>query len=342
MKALVKTAAGIGHLELLDLPEPIPAPDQLKVQVKFGAICGTDLHICDDEYVNCPPMVLGHEMSGVVVEAGEQVTKFQVGDRVTSETFRYTCGRCRFCRDGLIGLCPDRRSMGVHVDGAFAEYVCQREESLHRLPDNVSFEAGAMSEPTAVAVRAVYERATISAGDVVLISGPGVIGLLCLQAVKAHEARVILVGTAGDEQRLALGRELGADLIINTQTDSLDAVLEFTDGLGADVAVECAGSAASLDQCITLVRKAAQVVTVGLPGRPVSVDLDQAIIKELTILPSFTYSHETWRRALELLEAGKISTTPLVSRRFPLTEWKTAFETVRSRQGLKCLLEPVG
>ena len=160
MKALVKTAAGYGNLEMQDLPEPIPESDQLKVEVKVGAICGTDLHIHDDEYVNCPPMILGHEMSGVVVELGTDVTRFQVGDRGTSESFKYTCGQCRFCQDGLIGLCTDRQSMGVHVDGAFAKYVCQREESLHRLPDNVDFEAGSMSEPTAVAVRAVKAGAS--------------------------------------------------------------------------------------------------------------------------------------------------------------------------------------
>jgi len=341
MKALVKTAAGMGNLEVMDLPEPGPDPDQLKVEVKVGAICGTDLHIHDDEYVNCPPMVLGHEMSGVVVEVGDEVTRFKIGDRVTSESFKYTCGRCRFCQDGLIGLCSDRRSMGVHVDGAFAKYVCQREESLHRLPDNVDFEAGSMCEPTAVAVRAVYERATISSGDVVLVSGPGPVGLLCLQAAKSREATVVLVGTRGDEHRLALGKDLGADVVINTQTDSLDSILDMTDRMGADVAIECGGSRASLEQCITFTRKAAQLVTVGLPGREIAVDLDQAITKELTILPSFTYRHGTWKRALKLLEEGTIRTAPLVSRRFPLTQWKAAFDAVRSRQGIKCLLLPV-
>ena len=341
MKALVKTAIGMGNLEVLDLPEPRPEPNQLKIEVKVGSICGTDLHIHDDEYVNCPPVVLGHEMSGIVAEVGTDVTRFKVGDRVTSETFKFTCGQCRFCQDGLIGLCIDRRSMGVHVDGAFTNYVCQREESLHRLPDNVDFEAGSMSEPTAVAVRAVYERATISPGDVVLVSGPGPVGLLCLQAAKSRGATVVLIGTGGDEHRLSLGKDLGADVVINTRTDSLDSILDMTDGLGADVAIECGGSKTSLKQCITFVRKAAQLVAVGLPGREIGVDLDQVIIKELTILPSFTYRHETWTRALELLDKGTIRTAPLVSRRFPLTEWQTAFDTVRSRQGIKCLLLPM-
>ena len=328
-------------LRIEDTEKPSPGPGEALVRVHAAGVCGTDLHIHDDEYVNCPPVVLGHEMSGIVAEVGTDVTRFKVGDRVTSETFKFTCGQCQFCQDGLIGLCIDRRSMGVHVDGAFTNYVCQREESLHRLPDNVDFEAGSMCEPTAVAVRAVYERATISSGDVVLVSGPGPVGLLCLQAAKSRGATVVLIGVGGDEHRLALGKNLGADVVVNTQTDSLDSILDRTDGLGADVAIECGGSRASLAQCIRFARKAAQLVLVGLPGREIEVDLDQAIIKELTILPSFTYCHGTWKRALQLLDEGTIRTAPLVSSRFPLIQWKVAFDTVRSRQGIKCLLLPV-
>ena len=341
MKALVKTAAGIGNLEVLDVTEPIPKPDQLKIEVKAGAICGTDLHIHDDEYANCPPMVLGHEMSGVVVEVGGGVTRFGVGDRVTSETFKFTCGHCRFCQTGLIGLCANRESMGVHVDGAFAKYVCQREESLHKLPDNIDFEAGSMSEPTAVAVRAVYERAKVSPGDVVLVSGPGPVGLLCLQAIKSVGATVVLVGATGDENRMALGKELGADVVLNAATDSFGELLDLTDGLGVDIAFECGGSQASLNQCMAHARKGAQLVLVGLFGREISVNLDTAIINELTVLPSFTYRHRTWQRTMRLLGEGTIKTAPLVSGRFPLTEWEKAFETVRARRGSKYLLFPV-
>jgi L-iditol 2-dehydrogenase len=341
MKALVKTAAGVGNLEVLDLPEPTPEADQLVIEVVAGAICGTDLHIHDDEYPCNPPFVLGHEMSGVVREVGRDVTRFQIGDRVSCETFKYTCGTCRYCQDGLISQCVDRRSMGVHVDGAFAKYVCQREASVHSLPDNVDFEAGSMCEPAAVAVRAVYERGSVSTGDVVVVSGPGPVGLLCMQAAKSRGAVVVLIGATGDEARLDLGRELGADLVLRAGVDSFDPLLDLTDGMGADVAIECGGSPASLNQCIAQARKGAQLVLVGLYGREVTVALDAAIIKEQTLLPSFTYGHETWERTMRLLGAGKIRTAPLVSGRFPLTEWAEAFATVRSRRGLKYLLLPV-
>jgi L-iditol 2-dehydrogenase len=342
MKALVKAEPGIGHVEVRDVPEPtLATPDQVKIEVKAASICGTDIHIYYDEYVNCPPLILGHEMSGVVVEVGPNVTRFRVGDRVTSETFKYTCGRCRFCQNGLIGLCPDRRSMGVHVDGAFTKYLIQREESLHRLPDGVDFAEGALCEPMAAAVRAVYERARIVPGDVVMISGPGPIGLLCVQAAKALSAVVVLCGTAEDGSRLELGKQLGADVVVNVaRTDPVEIVQKMTNGLGADVAIECAGAKASIDQCIRAARKGAQLVLVGLFGKNVEVNVDQTVIKELNVLPSFTYEHRTWQRALKLLAEGTIKTRPLLSGHFRLADWAKAFDAMKSRQGHKFLLLP--
>ncbi len=341
MKAVVKTSPGVGNVEVRDVPEPVPGPDDVKVEVKAAAVCGTDIHIYYDEYTNCPPVVLGHEMAGVVVEVGNNITMFKAGDRVTSETFKSTCGHCRFCQTGLIGLCPERLSMGVHVDGAFAKYLLQREESLHRLPDDVDFHAGSLCEPTAAAVRAVYERARVSPGDVVMVSGPGPIGLLCLQALKAIGATVVLCGVGQDGNRLSLGKELGADFVINVETESLDLLKDMTGGLGADVVIECGGTKASLDQCIKAARKGAQLVQVGLFGHGVEVDIDQTVIKELTVLPSFTYRHRTWERVIKLLADGKLKTAPLISGQFPLTEWERAFETVKARQGNKYLLLPV-
>ncbi len=341
MKAVVKTAKGVGNVEVRDVPEPNPKPEEVKVEVKAAAICGTDIHIYYDEYVNRPPLVLGHEMAGIVVEVGDKVTMFKKGDRVTSETFKYTCGHCRFCQIGLIGLCPERLSMGVHVDGAFAKYLLQREESLHRLPDNVDFQAGALCEPTAAAVRAVYERAKILPGDLVMVSGPGPIGLLCLQAAKALGATVVLCGAGQDGNRLSLGKDLGADFVINVETDSLDLFKDLTDGLGADVVIECGGTKASLDQCIRAARKGAQLVQVGLFGRSVEVNIDQTVIKELTVLSSFAYRHRTWERVMKLLADGKLKTAPLISGQFLLTEWEKAFESVKARQGHKYLLLPV-
>ena len=232
--------------------------------------------------------------------------------------------------------------MGVHVDGAFTKYLIQREESIHILPDNIEFSAGALSEPLATAVHSIYERANIIPGDTVMISGPGPIGLLCLQAVKNLNATVILCGITKDEGRLTLGKKLGADFIVNVEKDSLNLIQDLTNGLGVDIAIECAGVKASLDQCINLVRKGGQLVEVGLFGRNIEVNIDQTIIKELNIKPSFTYRHETWERALKLLKENKIKTAPLVSGEFLLKDWEKAFEAVKENKGFKYLLLPIG
>ena len=340
MKALVKKSAGIGNIELMEVPEPKPGSTEVKIEVKAAAICGTDIHIYYDEYPNCPPVILGHEMAGIVVEIGKDVKKVKIGDRVTSETFKYTCGTCYFCQIGQIAHCPKRLSMGVHVDGAFAKYLIQREESIHILPDNIEFSAGALSEPLATAVHSIYERANILPGDTVMISGPGPIGLLCLQAVKNLNATVVLCGVTKDENRLALGKKLGADFVLNVEKDSLDLIKDLTCGLGVDIAIECAGVKASLDQCINLVRKGGQLIEVGLFGKNVEINIDQTVIKELNIKPCFTYRHETWERAIKLLREGKMKTAPLISGEFPLKEWEKAFEAVKTNKGYKYLIIP--
>ncbi len=340
MKALVKRSAGIGNLELMEVPEPKPESKEVKIEVKAAAICGTDIHIFYDEYVNCPPVVLGHEMAGIVVEVGENVKKVKVGDRVTSETFKYTCGTCYFCQIGQIAHCPKRLSMGIHVDGAFTKYLIQREESIHILPDNIEFSAGALSEPLATAVHSVYERANILPGDTVMISGPGPIGLLCLQAVKNLNVTVILCGVTNDENRLAFGKKLGADHIINVEKDSLGLIKDLTADLGVDAAIECAGAKASLDQCINLLRKGGQLIEVGLFGKNIEINIDQTVIKELEIKPSFTYQHKTWERAMKLLKEDKIKIEPLVSGEFYLKDWEEAFEAVKENRGYKYLLIP--
>ena len=341
MKALVKKSAGIGNIELMEVHEPKPKSTEVKIEVKAAAICGTDIHIYYDEYPNCPPVILGHEMAGIVVEVGKDVKKVKIGDRVTSETFKYTCGTCYFCQIGQIAHCPKRLSMGVHVDGTFTKYLIQREESIHLLPDNIEFGAGALSEPLATAVHSIYERANIIPGDIVMISGPGPIGLLCLQAVKNLNATVILCGITKDENRLVFGKKLGADYTINVEKDSLNLIQDLTNGLGVDTAIECAGAKASLDQCINLVRKGGQLIKVGLYGRNVEINIDQTVIKELNIKPSFTYRHETWERAMKLLREDKIKTAPLVSGEFTLKDWEKAFEAVKENKGLKYLLIPM-
>jgi L-iditol 2-dehydrogenase len=207
MKAIVKTSAGEGRLELADWPHP--AADEVKLQIAYAGICGTDIHIIKGEWPCKPPVVLGHEFCGTVVETGESVGNYKPGDRVVASNPAQTCGRCHACRAGNPFMCPERVSAGYMIDGAFAEYLCIREERCHHLPDNVSYRQAALGEPLAVAVHAVMERTTVHAGDLVFVSGPGCVGIFAMLIAKLEGARVVVSGTAKDQQRLECARKMG-------------------------------------------------------------------------------------------------------------------------------------
>lgn len=338
MEALVKFAREAGMMEVREIPEPEPGPGQVKILVKAAGVCGTDLHIYQNEFPHNPPVVLGHELSGVVAALGEGASLFEVGERVTSRTFFTTCGECRFCQTGKNNLCPSRLSIGSGVDGAFATYIVVPESSLHRLPDNVSFQAGALSEPLACAVHAVQELTQVSPADRVLITGPGTLGLLCLQVARACGATTTVIGTAVDEGRLRLARELGADDV--AFTDELEGLKSRYGADGFDVVLECSGSAGGVDSCLSMVRKAGRYTQVGLVGQKVSIDIDQIVLKEITVLGTFAQKWSAWDTAIKLLARGVVHTEPLVSHCFPLARWPEAFERFDSKQGIKILLQP--
>jgi len=341
MKGVVKYASGVGNVELREVPEPATGPDQVKLAVKFAGICGTDIHIYDDEYASKPPVILGHECAGEVVEVDSQVTDVALGDRVTALPFVVTCGRCEYCRQGHYPLCPERLSFGSGVDGAFAPYLVIPASIVRRLPDNIDFECGALTEPVACCVKAVQEYSTIHAGDVVLVTGPGPIGLIAMQLAKAEGATVVLVGTADDAQRLALGRELGADHALRAERDDVATVMaELTNGEGADVALECAGVPAATRMALQLVKKRGQLTQMGLHGRPFELDYEQIVYKDVRVAGSFASSATAWDRALLLLREGLVQVRPLIGDILPLSEWESGFEMVRNKESLKVLLRP--
>jgi len=342
MKAIMKVAPGVGKVELRDIVEPQPGPGQVKLRVRAAGLCGTDLHIYKDEFRSWPPVVLGHEVAGEIVELGEGVTDLAQGARVTTETYFSTCGVCRYCRAGPINLCLTRRSIGSAVNGGFTSYLVVPARNIHPLPDNVDFRAGALTEPLACVVHATLTTPTVTPGDVAVIAGPGAIGLLTLQVVKAAGATAIVLGTHADAHRLALAEELGADLVVNVQQDDPGVrVCDLTEGgLGADVVYECAGAGPAAQQLLTLVRRHGRYVQVGLFGKPVAWDLDQLVYKELTATGSNASTPPSWLRALELMRAGKVRTDLLITHEFPVTAWEKGFATFEDRSGVKTLFVP--
>lgn len=341
MKGVAKVAPGVGHVQLIDVPEPEIRPGYVIIEVKAAGICGTDLHIYYDEFKTRPPVIMSHEVAGVVAEVGEGVTTCRPGDRVTSETYFYVCGECQFCREGHANLCPHRLSIGSGVHGAFTKYLLTPQQNIHHLPDNVDELAGALTEPLACCVHAL-ELNRVEPGDLVVVSGPGTIGLLTMQVVKAAGARVIVLGTSSDEARLEKARQLGADQVYNVETtDTQAAIRDMTGGLGVDVVFECAGAGPSARHCLELVRREGRYVQVGLFGKPITWDLDQICYKELRVSGSNASVPSAWRKALVLLASGQVQTKPLISDVLPLTEWAAAFERFEKRDGFKLLLTPV-
>jgi L-iditol 2-dehydrogenase len=342
MKAVVKFARGVGNVELRDVPEPQVAPGLVKIHVRAAGICGTDIHIYKDEFRSVPPVILGHEVAGEVVELGDNVDGVLLGSRVTTETYFSTCGRCRYCRSGQNNLCLSRRSIGSGVDGGFTNYVVVPQKNVHLLPTNVDCEAGALTEPLACVVHGVLSAPSVTPGDVAVIAGPGTIGLLTLQIVKAASATVVMLGTNGDERRLELARSLGADHAINVQQQNPEALIkELTiDGLGADVVYECAGAGSAAAQLLTLVRRRGRYVQIGLFGKPIAWDLDQVCYKELLVTGSNASVPSSWSRAIHFLKSGIVQTKPLISDRYSVEQWETAFNRFEGKLGIKILLVP--
>jgi L-iditol 2-dehydrogenase len=341
MLGVVKFASGKGHVELREVATPTPGPGQVKIAVKAAGICGTDIHIQDDEYASNPPVILGHEMAGQVVELGHGVTGFAVGDRVTALPFAVTCGKCHYCQQGAFSLCPSRKSFGSGVNGAFAPYLVIPASIVRRLPENVDYHMGAMSEPAACCVKAVLEKTVIRLGDVVLVTGPGPIGLISAQIAKGQGAKVVLVGTPDDGERLALGRALGADhVVVVGRDDAADIVKSLTGGMGADVALECAGVPAATRMGVQLIRKQGQLTQMGLHGKPFELDYEQIVYKDLHVVGSFASSSTAWDTALLLMRERLIQVQPLIGKVLPLEEWEAGFATVRNKGSLKVLLSP--
>jgi L-iditol 2-dehydrogenase len=341
MKAVVKTTPGVGNVELREIAEPEVSAGQVKIAVRAAGICGTDLHILRDEYRSWPPVVMGHEVSGQVVEVGAGVERIAPGDRVTTETYFSTCGSCRFCREGRINLCPDRRSIGSAVNGGFTSYLIVPERNVHRLPDSVDFLAGALTEPLACVVHGALELPRLTPGDTAVIAGPGAIGLLALQVVLAAGVRVVMLGTDRDEQRLAMARELGAAEAFNIQRDGYEeAILEMTGGLGTDIVYECSGAGPAAQMLLQVVRRGGQYAQIGLFGKSVAWDLDQICYRELQVTGSNASVPSSWNRALRLLSAGTVVTAPLISGVYAVSDWRAAFDTFENRSGLKTVLQP--
>lgn len=345
MLALVKTKKGVGNIELLERPKPSPGEGEVLIEVHACGVCGTDIHVKHDRFPYWPPVILGHEFAGRIVELGPGTKLYQIGDRVVGEPHTRACGHCHLCRTGNIQICPDKRSPGWGIDGAMARWLVMPEKLLHAIPDSMSYTEAALVEPTANVVSDVLERARVEGGDYVVVLGPGPIGLLAGLAAKAAGAReVLMLGTEKDEEiRLSKARELGMDtFVIGHQGDPIAAVMDRTRGIGADLVIECSGAAPAIALGIDLVRKLGRFCAIGLTGQEkTSFPYDKAMFKVCTIICNLSTLYASWDRAISLIATGQIPAGKLISHAEPLTNWEKVFDDIENLRALKAVLLPL-
>lgn len=327
MTAVIKSRLGEGGVGVGTVPIPRPGPADAIVEVHAAGVCGTDLHLLEDQYPSRPPVVMGHEVAGVVVEIGADVDPAWLGARVAAETHHQVCD-CDFCRSGRRNLCDNKASMGSFVNGGFAERVKVPVYLLHRVPEQVPLEQAALSEPLACVAHLLLDPPLISAGDRVLVTGPGPMGLLSAQVARSMGAHVVLSGLPADAARLRIAADLG----FATSEGAIEP--------GFDVVVECSGSAGGMRVALEAVKKGGRYVMVGIAGRDVTVPLDQLLYKELTMTSGFAATAESWRRAMRLLELGLVDLAPLVTSVEPLQRWDAVIARLRAGEGMKIVFDP--
>ncbi|HEX3925855.1 MAG TPA: zinc-binding dehydrogenase [Streptosporangiaceae bacterium] len=344
MKALVKFAYRDGALEVRERPDPVPGDGTVLVRVHSVGVCGSDIHMWHDAQSKSSqgvlPVTLGHESAGVIAATGPGVAGWAAGDRVVCETAAAVCGVCALCRAGRYNLCPRREGYGLKRDGAMAEYVLAEPRVLHRIPDGVSFAAAAMTEPYAVAYNAVIERAGVKPGNLVVIQGAGAIGINALQvATEAGAGTTVVLGTAIDQRRLAVARDLGADHAVDiSRQDAAPVVAGLQDGLGADLVVDATGVSAALRQSMDLVRPGGAIAKVGWGPQPLGFTLDPLVKKAVTLYGCYSHTWGTWEAVLRLFARGRLRPERIIGGAYPIEQWQAAFAAMQDGEHVKSVL----
>lgn len=344
MKALVLES--YNNLVYKDMPEPEYKPNEVLVRVKACGICGSDIHGFDGSSGRRnPPLIMGHEASGVIVEVGSAVKNYKVGDRVTFDSTVYDLDDW-YTLKGKYNLSDSRMVLGVSPKeykrhGAFAEYVVVPEHILYHLPDSVTFEQAAMVESVAVAAHAI-DLTPVNLRDTALVVGTGMIGLFLVQLLKLSNAGTIIAIDI-DDQKLALAKKFGADHTFNSATDSNihEAILALTHNRGADVAFEAVGVSATIKMAIENVRKAATVTLVGNISPKVEIPLQAVVTREVRLQGSCAIAGE-YGIVLELIEKGLVDVDSLLSATAPLEDGADWFRRLYAKEpGLnKVILQP--
>lgn len=341
MKAIVKTMSGPGA-ELQEVPNPTPPRDGVLVKIKSVSICGTDFHVYSwDAWAQHrvkPPVVMGHEWAGEVIEVGPEVTSLKVGDYVSGESHK-VCGHCLQCRTGQGHVCQKTKIFGVDTQGCFAEFFAVPESSVIKNDPRVPPEIACMQDPLGNAVHAALAGEII--GKSVAILGCGPIGLFAIAVAKAVGAGPIWASDT-TEYRLKLAHKVGVDHAVQVPDESIEALVKAaTDGQGVDVVLEMSGAPAAIQQAMRLARPGGRVSLMGIPSKAVSLEVAEDIIfKGLTVQGIVGRRlYDTWYTMKSLLANGSLDVSPILTHRLPFAEFATGMELMRSGQCGKVVLK---
>lgn len=332
-------------VEIKEIDVPQVQGDEVLVKVMAVGVCGSDVHYYEHgrigSHVVEQPIILGHECAGVVVDTGEEVTRFQKGDRVAIEP-GITCGRCEYCKAGRYNLCPDVRFLATPpIDGAFVQYLKHREDFLFPIPDELSYEAAALNEPFSVGIHAA-RRTRLKPGDIVAIMGMGPVGLMAVVAAKAFGASKIIVGDL-EENRLKAAKALGATEVINVKEENaVEKILALTNGNGVDVAFETAGNPKALQSALDALKRGGRLAIVGLPPQDeIGMNVPSIAHREIDIYGIYRYAN-TYPMGIEMLNSGISDVESLITDRYPLERAGEALEQARvnKQASLKVMVYP--
>lgn len=328
-----------GEVEIVERETPSPLEWHALVRVEACGVCGTDLHIFEGEFPAQFPLIPGHEFAGVIEQVGQGVSAFRPGDRVVIDP-NLNCGTCRPCQRGLTHLCRNLVSFGVTLDGGFSTHCSLPARQLYKMPSQMSFEVGAMTEPVACCVHGI-ERAQVRPGEVAVLLGAGLIGLVMLQLALLRGAAAVIVSEPDAEKR-NLAMALRASATVDPKGEDLMAVVrKATGGLGADVVIDCVGGAETAQQAVGLAGEGGRVLLFGVapPDAEVTIRPYDVYAREIVITGSFINPF-THGAALALLASGRVKVSEIISHRMTLEQMPEALEMLKARQARKIIVEP--
>jgi len=333
LKALRKLKSGYGNVGLTEINPQVIRDDEILMKVWAAGVCGSDLLIEEDKHFYKAPVTLGHEFSGIAEKVGSLVKRVKINDKIVADIET---------RNGWLG---------VTRDGAYASYMAIPEDQVYVYPEGVSLDHACFTEPVVATIHSMQERNNVKAGDFVLVVGPGPMGLLGVQFARIRGAKAVaLIGLKKDKKRLNIGKQVGADYILYSEDNPEKSVMELTNGRGADFVLECSASEKGVQHAIDCARRSPEgrggngvISFISLWGKPITINADYISLYQLSINGAWSWNgSESWERAVDLISRGVFNLDPLLTNRYTLEEWQTAFANLRSKDDVKAFIHPNG